>query len=52
MITDVHGIAVKRNNLEIKTNTLVLTFNSPKIPDSLQNVLFKHYCVSICTESY
>ena len=26
MITDVHRIVVKRNNLEVKTNTLILTF--------------------------
>ena len=36
MITDVHRIVVKRNNLEVKTNTLILTFNTPKIPDSLK----------------
>ena len=35
MITDVHRIVVKRNNLEVKTNTLILTLNTPKIPDSL-----------------
>ena len=32
MITDVHRIVVKRNNVEIKTNTLILTFNTPQIP--------------------
>ena len=37
MITDVHRILVKRNNVEIKTNTRVLTFNTPHIPDSLKN---------------
>ena len=31
MITDVHCIVVKRNNLEVKTNTLILIFNTPKI---------------------
>ena len=36
IITDVHRIVVKRNNLEVKTNTLILTFNTPKIPDSLK----------------
>ena len=36
MITDVHRIVVKRNNLEVKTNTLILTFNTTKIPDSLK----------------
>ena len=36
MITDVHRIVVKRNDLEVKTNTLILTFNTPKIPDSLK----------------
>ena len=29
MITDVQRIVVKRNNIEIKTNTLILTFNTP-----------------------
>ena len=27
------------NNMEVKTNTLILTFNSPKIPESLKNVI-------------
>ena len=36
MITDVQRIVVKRNNTEIKTNTLILTFNTPKIPYSLK----------------
>ena len=40
MITDVHRIVVKRNNLEVKTNTLILTFNTPKIPDSLKICYF------------
>ena len=35
-ILDVHRIIIKRNNMEVKTNTLILTFNSPKIPDSLK----------------
>ena len=34
MITDVQRIVVKRNNTEIKTNILILTFNTPIIPDS------------------
>ena len=37
MITDIHRIVVKRNNVEIKTNTLILTFNTPQIPDYLKN---------------
>ena len=36
MITDVHPIVVKKNNVEIKTNTLILTFNTPQIPDYLK----------------
>ena len=36
IITDVQRIVVKRNNMEIKTNTLILTFNTPKITDSLK----------------
>ena len=36
IITDVQRIIVKSNNEEIKTNTLILTFNTPKIPDSLK----------------
>ena len=35
-IVDVQRIVVKRNNMEIKTNTLILTFNTPKIPESLE----------------
>ena len=31
MITDVHRIVVKRNNGEIKTNILILAFNTPQI---------------------
>ena len=38
MITDVQRIVVKRDNTEIKTNTLILTFNTPKIPDSLKKI--------------
>ena len=34
-IIDVHRIVVKRNNVEVKTNTLILTYNSPRIPESL-----------------
>ena len=30
MITDLQCIVVKRDNMEIKTNTLLLTFNTPK----------------------
>ena len=37
MITDVHRIVVKKNNVEIKTNTLILTFNTPQIPDYQKN---------------
>ena len=29
-IIDVQQIVVKRNNVEVKTNTLILTFNSPR----------------------
>ena len=36
MITDVQHIVIKKNNTKIKTNTLILTFNTPKIPDSLK----------------
>ena len=36
MITDVHRIVVKPNNLDVKNNTLILIFNTPKIPDSLK----------------
>ena len=35
MITDVHRIVVKRSNVEFKTNTVILTFNTPQIPDYL-----------------
>ena len=35
-IIDVQRIVVKRNNVEVKANTLILTFNSPKIPESLK----------------
>ena len=49
MITDVHRIVVKRNNLEVKTNTLILTFNTPTIPDSF---FFKYPLITICTKSY
>ena len=35
-IVDVQRIVVKRNNMEIKTNTLILTFNTPKNPESLK----------------
>ena len=31
-IIDVQRIIVKRNNVEVKINMLILTFNSPKIP--------------------
>ena len=36
IIVDVQRIVVKRNNMEIKTNTLILTFNTPQIPESLK----------------
>ena len=32
---DVQRIIVNRNNVDAKTNTLILTFNSHKIPESL-----------------
>ena len=35
-VIDVQQIVVKRSNVEVKTNTLILTFNSPKIPESLK----------------
>ena len=35
-IINVQRIVVKRNNVEVKTNTLISTFNSPKIPESLK----------------
>ena len=35
-IIDLQRIVVKRNNVEVKTNTLILTFNSSKIPESLK----------------
>ena len=35
IITDVHRIVGKKNHLEVKTNTLILTFNSTNIPDYL-----------------
>ena len=35
-IIDVYRIVVKRNNMEVMTNTLILTFNTPNIPDSLK----------------
>ena len=52
MITDVQCIVVKRNNTEIKTNTLILTFNAPKIPDSLKKMLFEYSCFAVYTKSY
>ena len=45
IITDVHRIVVKRNTLEVKTNTLLLTFNTPKILDSL-NICYLNFSVS------
>ena len=35
-IVDIHRIVSKRDGKEIKTNTLILTFNLPKIPSSLK----------------
>ena len=35
VITDVQRIVVKMDNTEIKTNTLILTFYTLKIPDSI-----------------
>ena len=52
MITDVQRIVVKRNNTEIKTNTLILTFNTPKIPDSLKICYLEYSCFAVCTKSY
>ena len=50
-IVDVQRIVVKRNNMEIKTNTLILTFNTHKIPESL-SLLFKHSCLPVCSKSF
>ena len=44
-IVDVQHIVVKRNNMKIKTNTLILTFNTPKIPESL-NICYLNIPVS------
>ena len=41
MIIDVQRIVVKRDNTEIKTNTLILTFNAPKI--CYLNIPLSHY---------
>ena len=49
MMTDVHRIVVKRNNVEIKTNTLILTFNSPQIPDSKKKMLSEYSRYPVCT---
>ena len=35
-VVDVQCVVVKRNNMGIKTNTLILTFNTPKLPESLK----------------
>ena len=52
MITDVQRIVVKRDNTEIKTNTLILTFNTPKIPNSLKKLLYEYSCFAVCTQSH
>ena len=39
-IDAVQCIVVKRNNMEVKTNSLVLTFNTSKIPESLKVCYF------------
>ena len=46
-IIDVQRITVKRNNIEVKTNTLILTSNSKKIPESL-----KMYYLNIPVSQY
>ena len=48
IITDVHRIVVKRNNVEIKTNTLILTFNTPQIPDYLKKILSEYSRYPVC----
>ena len=50
-VIDVQHITVKRDNMEVKRNTLILTFNSPKIPESFENLLFEHSSFSVCSES-
>ena len=50
-IIDVQRIVVKRNNVEVKTNTLILTFNSPKIHESL-NVCYLNIPVSQFVDAY
>jgi len=37
IISEVKRISVKRNGVEMKTNTLILTFNVPKIPDCIRS---------------
>ena len=46
-IIDVQHIVVKRNNVEVKTDTLILTFNFQKIPKSLK-VCYLNIPVSQC----
>ena len=46
MITDVHRIVVKKNNVEI---TLILTFNTPHIPDYLKKLLSEYSRYPVCT---
>ena len=46
-IIDVQHIVVKRNIVEVKTDTLILTFNFPKIPKSLK-VCYLNIPVSQC----
>ena len=49
-------IVVKWDNTEIKTNTLILTFNTPKIPDSLKicylNIPVSQYVLINCGEKH
>ena len=49
---DVQRIVVKRNNVEVKTNTLILTFNSPKIPESLKVCYLNISCIPVCSKSF
>ena len=52
IITVVLHIVVKMNNKEIKTNTLILTFNTSKIPDSLKQLLFTYSSFAVFTEPH
>ncbi len=37
IITDVHRIVVKKNNTTVDTNTLIVTFNVPKVPENIRS---------------